>query len=92
MVYQQTSKNRWSRSAVIRQFELQAYQRGMIEPLKTNNTIDDDIIKDTLAFEFISNDNIKNEKDLKDKLIDNVLLFLEDLPNNLAQKLNEQNK
>ena len=75
----QTYKNKWSRSTVLKQFELQAYQRGIIEPLKTNDSIDSDIIKDTLSFAFISNDEVKTEKDLKDKMIDNVLLFLEEL-------------
>ena len=75
----QTYKNRWSRSTVIKQFELQSYQRKIIEPLKTEKTLDEDIIKDTLAFEFISDAQIGNEKDLKDKLIDNILLFLDEL-------------
>lgn len=75
----QTYKNRWSRAFVIKQFELQAYQRGIIEPLKTNDNIETDMIKDTVSFAFISKDEVKNERELKDKLIDNILLFLEEL-------------
>lgn len=56
----QTHKNRWSRSTVLRQFEAQAYQRNMIEPITTKETSMDDIVKDTLYFGFISKkDEIK---------------------------------
>ena len=75
----QTFKNRWSRSFVIKQFELQAYQRGLIEPLRTDDSFDADIVKDTLVFEFISQNEVQSERDLKDKLIDHILLFLEEL-------------
>lgn len=36
-----------------------------------------DIVKDTLAFDFISEKEVTNEKSLKDKLIDNILLFFQ---------------
>ena len=77
----QAYKNRWSRSTVLRQFELQAYQRGIISP--TTSTTDDtyfkEIAKDTLAFPFISEKEISSEKDLKNKLIDNIVMFLQEL-------------
>ena len=75
----QTHKNRWSRSTVLRQFEAQAYQRNMIEPITTKETSMDDIVKDTLYFGFISKKDVKSEKDLKKKLIDNIVLFLQEL-------------
>ena len=34
----QTHRNRWSRSTVLRHFEAQAYQRNMIEPITTKET------------------------------------------------------
>lgn len=75
----QTHRNRWSRSTVLRQFEAQAYQRNMIEPITTKETSMDDIVKDTLYFGFISKKEVKSEKDLKQKLIDNIVLFLQEL-------------
>lgn len=75
----QTHRNRWSRSTVLRQFELQAYQRNMIEPLTTNETSIDDMIKDTLNVYFISKKDVKSEKDLKNKLVENIILFLQEL-------------
>ena len=75
----QTHRNRWSRSTVLRQFELQAYQRNMIEPITTKETSMDDIVKDTLYFGFISKKDVKSEKDLKNKLVENIILFLQEL-------------
>ena len=77
--FNQTYKNRWSRSMVIKQFELEAYQRGIIEPITTGDTSVDDMVKDTLDLYFISKKDVKNEKDLKQKLIDNIILFLQEL-------------
>ena len=76
----QTYKNRWSRAIVLKQFELQAYQRHVVPPPTSDNkSYVRDIIKDTLAFDFISKKEVTNEKTLKDKLIDNILLFLQEL-------------
>lgn len=75
----QTYKNRWSRSMVMKQFELQAYQRNLIEPITSVDGVVQDIVKDTLILDFISKDDIQTEKDLKDKLIDNIVLFLQEL-------------
>ena len=75
----QTYKNRWSRAIVTKQFELQAYQRNIIAPKSNISSLTNEIIKDTLAFDFISKKEITSEKDLKQKLIDNIVLFLQEL-------------
>lgn len=76
----QIVKNRWSRAIVIKQFELQAYQRQNILPaVSDNNSYIQGIIKDTLAFDFISKNEVTDEKSLKDKLVDNIILFLQEL-------------
>lgn len=77
----QTYKNRWSRSTTLKQFELQAYQRGVVSPIAstTESIFSKEIVKDTLAFSFISQNEVSNEKELKERLIDNVILFLQEL-------------
>ena len=75
----QTYNNRWSRSTVLKQFKLQAYQRQLVKPKGSDDEIVRDIVKDTLAFEFISKKDISNEKDLKGKLLDNIIVFLQEL-------------
>ena len=81
----QAYKNRWSRAIVIKQFELQAYQRQNILPIVSDeNSYIQGIIKDTLAFDFISKSEVTDEKSLKDKLIDNILLFLQELGTGFA--------
>lgn len=81
----QINKNRWSRAIVIKQFELQAYQRQNILPtVSDENSYIQGIIKDTLAFDFISKREVTDEKSLKDKLIDNILLFFQELGTGFA--------
>ena len=81
----QTYKNRWSRTVALKQFELQAYQRHIITPsTSTETSYVQDIVKDTLAFDFISKKEVTDEKSLKDKLIDNILLFLQELGTGFA--------
>ena len=81
----QAHKNRWSRAIVTKQFELQAYQRQNILPaVSDENSYLQDIVKDTLAFDFISKSEVTDEKSLKDKLIDNILLFLQELGTGFA--------
>lgn len=81
----QTYKNRWSRAIVLKQFELQAYQRNVVSTSTTDNkSYIQDIVKDTLAFDFISEKEVTSEKSLKDKLVDNVLLFLQELGTGFA--------
>ena len=79
----ETHKNGWSRSMVLNQIALKAYDRSLIEPATSNITKSDDLsnelFKDTYVFDFLDKNNIKNEKDLKDQMIDNIIKFLQEL-------------
>ena len=65
----ETYKNGWSRSMVLNQIAMKAYERSLIEPTTSNITKSDDLsnelFKDTYVFDFLDKNNIKNEKDLK---------------------------
>ena len=79
----QAYKNRWSRRIVKEQFKAKAYERKLIEPQVTDVVNRDeelkDIFKDTLSFDFLEKLEIKDERDLKDKLMDYLILFLQEL-------------
>ena len=79
----ETHKNGWSRSMVLNQIALKAYDRSLIEPTTSNITKSDDLsnelFKDTYVFDFLDKNNIKNEKDLKNQMIDNIIKFLQEL-------------
>ena len=79
----QTHINRWSRRMVVEQFKAKAYERKLIEPQVTDiiNQDEDlkDIFKDTLSFDFLEKLEIKDEKDLKDRLLDKIIFFLQEL-------------
>ena len=78
-----TYQNGWSRSMVLNQIEMKAYERSLIKPSTTDITKQDEsineIFKDTYVFDFLDKEKIKNEKDLKKQLIDNVIKFLQEL-------------
>ena len=79
----QTYENRWSRRMVTEQFKAKAYERKFIEPqvteiVKTDSHLKE-VFKDTLSFEFLGKNEIRNERDLKDRLLDNVIYFLQEL-------------
>ena len=78
-----THKYGWSRSMVLNQIEMKAYERSLIEPETTNIIKSDDLtnelFKDTYAFNFLDKEKIKSEKDLKNQLIDNIIKFLQEL-------------
>ena len=78
-----THKYGWSRSFVLNQFELKAYERSLIEPETTDIIKSDDLsnelFKDTYVFDFLDKEKIKSELDLKDQLIDNIIKFLQEL-------------
>ena len=80
---EQTYKNKWSRRVVNEQFKAKAYERKMIEPQVTNVVEKDqdlkEIFKDTLSFEFLGKLDVKDERDLKDRLIDKIISFLREL-------------
>ena len=79
----QTYNNKWSRRIVVEQFKVKAYERKLIEPQVTDIVNRDEqlkeVFKDTLSFDFLGKNEIKDERDLKDKLLDNIVLFLQEL-------------
>ena len=79
----ETHKNGWSRSMVLNQIELKAYERSLIEPSTTDVTKSDDLtnelFKETYVFDFLDKEKIKTEKDLKNQMIDNIIKFLQEL-------------
>ena len=81
----QTFKNGWSRSVLLFQMDMKAYERSLIEPITTEviNTSSEDLInelfKDTYVFDFLDKEKIKSEKDLKKQMINNIIKFLQEL-------------
>ncbi len=79
----ETHKHGWSRSIVLHQIELRAYERSLIEPTTTpvvsSNDLTNELFKDTYVFDFIDMNKIITEKDLKNQMIDNIILFLQEL-------------
>ena len=79
----QTHQNKWSRRLVVEQFKFKAYERKLIEPQVTEIVEKDDnlkdIFKDTLVFDFLGPSSIKTERDLKERLLDNTIMFLQEL-------------
>ena len=78
-----THKLGWSRSMVVNQIAMKAYERSLIEPnttsiIKTDN-LTKELFKDTYVFDFIDKEKVKNEKDLKNQMIDNIVKFLQEL-------------
>lgn len=84
---EKTHKNRWSRSILLNQFKLRAYQRNLIEPTSSNKIISNNIeltnelFKDTYVFDFIDVNKIKNERELQKTLIQNISKFILELGN-----------
>ncbi len=78
-----THKNGWSRAMVMNQIEMKAYERSLIEPCITDVVKSDDslkeMFKDTYVFEFTDKNDLKTEKDLKNKMVDNIIQFLSEL-------------
>ena len=79
----QTYIYKWSRRELIEQYKIHAYERKQIEPHVSNVVKQDEnlkeIFKDTLALDFLGGQGIKDEKDLKEKLMDNIVSFLQEL-------------
>ena len=65
----QTHKNGWSRSTVLKQFEAKAYERGLITPDTTSSISENDriseLFKDTYALSFLNQDNTKKRNRFK---------------------------
>ena len=79
----ETYKNGLSRSMVLNQIAMASYERSLIEPTTSNitksNDLSNELFKDTYVFDFLDKNSIKNEKDLKDQMIDNIIKFLQEL-------------
>lgn len=82
--FDQTVKNTWSRANVLKQFKNQSYQRHQIKPLTNEPELLNEVVKDTLSFDFISKTDIQTEQDLKNKLLENIILFLQELGQGFA--------
>ena len=79
----ETYKNGWSRSMVLNQIAMKSYERSLISPdttevIKSDESLNE-LFKDTYVFSFLDKENIKTEKDLKNKMIDNIIKFLNEL-------------
>ena len=76
-------ENKWSKEKVTEQFKAKAYERKIIEPLVTEAVAKDEglkeVFKDTLAFDFLEKLEIKDERDLKSRLLDGIISFLREL-------------
>ena len=79
----QTKENRWSRRMVVEQFRYKAYERKIIEPLVTESVAKDEelkeVFKDTISLDFLQKLDVKDERDLKDRLLDGIISFLREL-------------
>lgn len=80
----ETHKYGWSRSMVLNQIALKAYERSLISPtttesIETTNDFTNELFKDTYVFDFLDKEKIKTEKDLKNQMIDNIIKFLQEL-------------
>lgn len=80
----QTHKNKWSRTTVLKQFESKAFQRQTIDPISSPIKVDSDghikeILKDTVVLQFLNKNDLEDERTLKNKLMDNIIAFLQEL-------------
>jgi predicted nuclease of restriction endonuclease-like (RecB) superfamily len=79
----ETHKKGWSRSMVLNQISMKLYERSLIEPDTTkiikSDDLSNELFKDTYVFDFLDKNNIKNEKDLKNQMVDNIIRFLNEL-------------
>ena len=68
---------------VLNQIAMASYERSLIEPTTSNitksNDLSNELFKDTYVFDFLDKNSIKNEKGLKDQMIDNIIKFLQEL-------------
>ena len=74
----ETHKNGWSRSVVLNQIAMKAYERSLINPTTTgavnsSNELTNELFKDTYVFDFLDKEKIKTEKDLKNQMIYNII-------------------
>ena len=78
----ETYNNSWSRSMLINQFELKAYERNLIKPIvsprikESDNELVNTLFKDTYPLDFIDRDKVLKETQLRDSMIDNIIKLL----------------
>ena len=79
----ETHKLGWSRSMVLNQIEMKAYERSLIKPDTTpivkSDDLTNELFKDTYVFDFVDRKSLKDEKNLKNQMIDNIIKFLNEL-------------
>ena len=80
----QTHKNKWSRTTVLKQFESKAFHRQTIDPISSPIKVDSDghikeILKDTVVLQFLNKNDLEDERTLKNKLMNNIIAFLQEL-------------
>ena len=85
----ETHKNGWSRSMVLNQFKLKAYERSLIEPtisevVSVSEDLTNELFKDTYVFDFIDINKIKNEQELQQSLLQNISKFILELGNGFS--------
>ena len=84
----ETHKRGWSRSMVLNQFALKAFERSLIEPDTTSiiksDELTNELFKDTYVLDFIDRNKIKNERDLKNNIVDNTIRFLKEMGEGFA--------
>ena len=85
----QTHKNGWSRSMVLNQFKLNAYERSLLEPdtspsITVSDDLTNELFKDTYVFDFIDINNIKGEKEIQKKLLENISRYILELGNGFS--------
>ena len=72
-------KNSWGKDMICNQIAMKAYERSLIEPTTTavvyasNDELVNELFKDTYVFDFLDREKIKNDKDLKKQMIDNII-------------------
>ena len=81
-------KNGWGKNILTSQIAMIAYERSLITPSTTSvvssNDLINEIYKDTYVFDFLDKENIKNEKDLKKQMINNIIKLLKELGQGFA--------
>ena len=84
MYIEEAYKNGWGEDVLNNQIALKAYERSLINPIKTeviekSDDLVNEIFIDTYVFNFLDKESIKTEKDLKNQMIDNIIKFLNEL-------------
>ena len=85
-----TNENGWSRSKVIKQININAYHFHMDEPILSkglkeyDNPKAKELIQSNYLFQFLKLKDFNTEREFKDKLIDNIIEFTNELGQGFA--------